>query len=171
MRWTIAICALLGLAAMQDTVPQIHSQGTIGFIGAFAIDLDDGRVGINDSDAAVEKTEQIPYLLLDGDYESPLPFHGSFKGSDFWFENGKQRFLRPQHGAQFSKGIIRTAGKTACLAATYTRNAIRIDKLSSNDHICLRTNEGRYASIAISSYDLKTTQLTINYTTWEESTR
>jgi hypothetical protein len=27
MRWTIAICALVGLAALQDATPQIHKQG------------------------------------------------------------------------------------------------------------------------------------------------
>jgi hypothetical protein len=171
MRWTIAICALLGFAAMQDAGPQVHKQGTIRIFGTFAIDLDDGRVGVSDSDAAVEKTGQTPVLIIDGASESPVPFHGSFKGSDFWFENAGQRYLRPQHGAQFSKGIFQTAGQAACLAATYTRDAIRIDKLSSNEYICLRTNEGRLASIVISSYDLKTTQLTINYTTWEKSTR
>jgi hypothetical protein len=68
----------------------------------------------------------------DGILRSPL----SFDGSDFWYGwDGKAERLHPQHGAQLARG------GTADLPV--------------GSHICVHTNEGRYAEMRIESFDRK----------------
>jgi hypothetical protein len=167
MRWTIAICALLGFAAMQDAAPKIHKEGKLEFPGRCAVDLDDGHVGFGGS-AGVDGDGTDVVFLDDSVHESPLPANGEFKGSDFWFEAGKRRFLHPQHGTKFSTGVVAVQGFAACAKADYVNRSIRIDKVSGGAQICLRTSEGRYASIRITDYNPQTTRLYLTYTTWEK---
>ena len=153
MRWTVAICALLGLAAMQDTAPRIHKQGEIELYDAHAADLDQDRefitVCVDCEDPIVQPTE-------------------SFKSSDFWFQAGKRRYFHPQHGARFSRKISSEVSYSDCTKAAYQRGAIRVDNLSADAHICLRTSEGRYASLQVKPYIPGSGRLSIVYTTWEK---
>ena len=167
MRWTIVIYALLGFAALQDAGPQIHKQGKLEFPDRCAVDIDEGHVGFGGS-AGVDGDGTKVVFIDDGIHESPLPANGDFKGSDFWFQDGKRRFLRPQHGARFSKGIVSGDGFAACAKAAYTNRAIRVDKVSEGSQICVPTSEGRYASIRIMNYNPQTTSLFLTYTTWEK---
>nr|HEV7953800.1 hypothetical protein [Candidatus Acidoferrales bacterium] len=167
MRWMIVVCALAGLAAMQDTAQQIHKQGKLEFPNGCAVDLDEGQVGFGGS-AGVDGDGVNVVFLDDGVHESPLRANGDFKSSDFWFEGGKKRFLHPQHGTRFSSGAIAAEGFVACAKAVYVNRAIRIDKLSASAQICVHTSEGRYASIRITDYNPQTTRLHLTYTTWEK---
>jgi hypothetical protein len=168
MIWTIAISILLGISTLQDTAPQVHKQGKLAIPDDYAADFDEGRVGfVGDSYIADDGVSVI--WLRENVNESPLTENGYFKGSDFWFDAGKRQFLRPQHGARFSKGIVAVAGYTACATTHYTAREIRIDDLPPNAQICMRTSEGRYASIQITGYDPGSFQLVLAYTTWEKA--
>jgi hypothetical protein len=167
MRWTIVVCALLGFAALQDASPQILKQGKLVIPASCAVDIDDGRIGFDKNAAVVDEKESL-VLIIDGVYESPIPVSGTFKGSDFWFDGGKQQFLRAQHGAQFSKGAVGSMEYAVCAAASYTKHDIRIDKLPASAQICIHTSEGRYASIQITHYDPKTAHLFLTYTIWQK---
>ena len=156
MRWTIAVIALLGLGAQQDAPPQIHKQGKMEFPNACTVDLDEGKTDFGNT------------LFLDGEYELPIPADRSFKGSDFWFEAGKRRFFRPEHGALFSKNAFSAASYADCALATYSKGAIRIDKLPIDSQICVRTSEGRYASIQIKGYESSSTRISFTYIVWEK---
>jgi hypothetical protein len=167
MRWTIAICALIGLAALQDASPRIHKRGILEIRADFAGDFHEGRLGIGGQWYDVDSGDSI--VVLDyGANELPLPRSGSFKGSDFWFESGKQKFLRPQHGAKFSKMPRNSSGYEACAKTTYSGNSLRVDKLASGTHVCMRTSEGRFTDITIHGYDLGTFRFTVAYVTWEK---
>jgi hypothetical protein len=166
MRWTIAICALLGFAALQDATPRIHKQGVLGIRPDFAGDLDEGRLGFGGD--SFDPGKETLVLLDDWENESPLHENGYFKGSDFWFEWGKRMFLRPQHGAKFSKRIVGSANYKACADAIYSRNALRVDNLPVGTNVCMRTSEGRLANITIHGYDPATFAFTVTYVTWEK---
>ena len=167
MRWTIAICALISIAALQDASPKIHKQGLLEIPVHYTGDFDEGRIGAGgywyDADHQATFVE-----IDDGPDESPLPESGYFKGSDFWFESGKQKFLRPQHGAKFSKVLRNSSGYEACKKATYSGNSLRVDKLASGTHVCMRTSEGRYTDITILGYDPGTFRFRVAYVTWEK---
>jgi hypothetical protein len=167
MRWTIVICALIGLAALQNSSPQILRQGNLIVPASCAADIDDGRIGFDKSATVVGEKETL-VLIVDGVYESPIPVSGTFDGSDFWFDGGKQQFLRAQHGAQFSKGVVGSVAYAACAAAPYTKRDIRIDKLPPGALLCIRTSEGRYANVQINHYDPKTARLFLTYTIWQK---
>jgi hypothetical protein len=77
-------------------------------------------------------------------------------------------FLRPQHGAKFSKRTVSSANYKACADATYSRNALRVDTLAAGTHVCMRTSEGRLANITIRGYDPGTFDFTVAYVTWEK---
>jgi hypothetical protein len=153
MRWTIVICALLSLAALQGGSPKIHKQGEIDLYDASAVDLDKDPEGVtlclNCEDPVVQHTE-------------------SFKGSDFWFQAGRRRYFHPQHGAMFAKVSAGATGYRYCANATYKRGAIRIDQLPSDAQICVRTDEQRYSAIQIIRYIPGSGSLSISYTTWEK---
>ena len=156
MRWTVAICALIGLTAVQDTSPQIHKQGKIQFYDRAAVDIDEGS-------AIVE-------VHVDGDDSVPDPTHPSVKGSDFWFEVGHFLHFHPEHGAMFSASSVSSPEYSACAKASYKKGSIRVDNVGSREHLCVRTSEGRYANILITNYDPKSRQLSLSYTTWEKQT-
>jgi hypothetical protein len=168
MRWTIAICALVGLAALQDATPQIHKQGRLQILADYAGDHDEGRIGFDGDSYDADGKATI--IRLDGDavYESPFPENGFFKGSDFWFESGRRKFLRPQHGAKFSKGKLTSRGYKACADAAYSANALRLDGLAPSTRVCMRTSDKRYSMIVIQPYDPSTFHVTLDYITWEK---
>jgi hypothetical protein len=153
LRWTVAIFALLGLFAQQDSTPRIHKQGEIDLYDAGAADRYKDResitVCVDCQEPVVQATE-------------------SFKGSDLWFQAGRRRFLHPQHGAVFAKVSPGGTGYDYCANATYKRGAIRIDKLPADAQICIRTDERRYCAIQIIRYIPESGRLSISYTTWEK---
>ncbi len=165
MRWTIAICALLGLAALQDTTPQIHKQGKLEFPVGCAVDLDEGHVGFGGR-AGVDGDGSDAFFLGDSPHDSTLPTNGDFPGSDFWFEGGKHRFLHPQHGTKFSPGVVTAEGYTACAKSTYTNHVIRVDDFKPGAQLCVLTSDARFASIHITEYNPKTARMYLTYTTW-----
>ncbi len=167
MRWTVAVCALIGLFSLQDGSHQIHKQGILEIRADFAGDFDEGRVGFGGQWYAVDSRATF-VLLDDWANESPLPANGYFKGSDFWFESGTRKFLRPQHGSKFSKVLLNSSGYEACAKAAYSGNALRVDKLGSGTHVCMRTSEGRFSEITIHGYDPGTFRFTVAYVTWEK---
>jgi hypothetical protein len=167
VRWTIAICALLGLAALQDSTPQIHKQGKLEFPVGCAVDLDEGHVGFGGK-AGIDGDGSDAFFTDGGTHDSPLPSNGDFPGSDFWLEGGKHRFLHPQHGTKFSTGVVAAEGYAACTRSAYTNHVIRVDDLKPGAQLCVRTSEGRYASIHITEYNPQTTRMFLTYTTWEK---
>ena len=167
MRWTVTICALLGLFSLQDASPHIHKQGLLGIRADFAGDFDEGRLGFGGQSYDADGSATI-VLIDEWPHESPLPENGYFRGSDFWFDCGKRKFLRPQHGAKFSKGIVNSGGYKVCASAPYSGNALRVDKLAPGTHVCMRTSEGRYTDITIHGYDPGTFSFGLAYTTWEK---
>ena len=167
MRWTIAIFALLGFAALQDSTPQIHKQGKLEFPVGCAVDLDEGHVGFGGK-AGIDGDGSDTVFIEDGVSQSPLPANGDFPGSDFWFEGGKHRFLHPQHGAKFSTGVVAAEGYAACAKSTYTNHIIRVDDLKPGAQLCVRTSDARYASIHITEFNPQTARMYLTYTTWEK---
>ena len=167
MRWTIAICALLGLAALQDSTPPIRKQGKLEFPVGCAVDLDDGHVGFGGR-AGVDGDGTNTVFVDEGAHDSPLPLNGDFPGSDFWFEGGKHRFLHPQHGTKFSTGVVAAEGYTACTKSVFTNHVIRVDDFKPGAQLCVRTSDARYASIRIMEYNSQTNRMYLTYTTWEK---
>ena len=167
MRWTIAIFALLGFAALQNTTPPIRKQGKLEFPVGCAVDLDDGHVGFGGR-AGVDGDGTDTVFVDEGSHDSPLMQNGDFPGSDFWFEGGKHRFLHPQHGAKFSAGIVEAEGYAACTNTTYTNHIIRVDDFKPGAQLCVRTSDARYASIHIMQYNPKVNRMYLTYITWEK---
>jgi hypothetical protein len=167
VRWAIAICALLSIAALQDTTPPIRKQGKLEFPIGCAVDLDDGHVGFGGR-AGVDGDGSNTVFIDEGSHDSPLPSNGDFPGSDFWFEGGKRRYLHPQHGTKFSIGVVHAEGYAACTKSAYTNHEIRVDDLKTGDQLCVRTSDARYASIHIMEYNPQNTRMYLTYTTWEK---
>jgi hypothetical protein len=166
MRWTIVVCALLGLATLQDSTSRIHKQGLMAIPIDFAADFDEGRIGTGGDWYDADRPNIV--VIHDWVNESPLPENGYFRGSDFWFESGKHKFLRPQHGAKFFRGIVSSTDYKACAGAAYSGNALRVDNLAAGSHVCMRTSEGRFTNITIRGYNPATLQFTLAYVTWEK---
>jgi hypothetical protein len=167
VRWTITICALLGIVALQDTTPPIHKQGKLEFPIGCAVDIDEGHVGFGGK-SGVDGDGSDTVFIQDGAHDSPLPSNGDFPGSDFWFEGGKRRFLHPQHGTKFSVGTVTEEGYAGCTKSVFTNHVLRVDDLKPGAQICVRTSDARYASIHITEYDSQTTRMHLTYTTWEK---
>jgi hypothetical protein len=167
VRWTIAICALLGLAALQDAAPKIHKEGKLEFPVGCAVDLDEGHVGFGGR-SGVDGDGSNTVFVDEGAHDSPLPLNGDFPGSDFWFEGGKHRFLHPQHGTKFSTGVVAKEGYAACAESVFTNHIIRVDDFKPGAQLCVRTSDARYASIHIMEYSPQTNRMYLTYTTWEK---
>ena len=154
MRWTIAICTLIGLAALQDATPQIHKQGSIQFYNRAAVDIDEDTA--------------VVLVYVDGNDFDPVPTHPSAKGTDFWFEVGRIQQFHPQHGAKFATSSVHSSEYDDCTKATYKNGSVRVDNLPKSEYLCVRTSEGRYANIQIVNYDSKSGRLSLKYTSWEK---
>lgn len=155
MRWTVAICALIGLGALQDASPQMHKQGNIQFYNGAAVDIDEGT--------------SVVLVYVDGNDFDPIPTHPSAKGTDFWFEVGRRfQQFHPQHGAKFATSSVHSSEYDDCTKATYKKGSVRVDNLPASEYLCVRTSEGRYANIQIVNYDSKLGRLSLKYTVWEK---
>jgi hypothetical protein len=64
MRWTIAIFALVGLAALQDATPQIHKQGKMEVPSYWAADFDTGRVEYAGESYVIDSKNHV--VIMDG---------------------------------------------------------------------------------------------------------
>jgi len=144
---------LLGIPLPQGTAVGIHSQGKLFMMDRYAADLDEGD----------------QWIQIDG-YDDSYPNPPmSFKGSDFWYEwERKSEYLHPQHGARLARGGAAEAGFLGCSKAVYAKGAIRIDDLPVGSHICVHTNEGRFAEMRIEAFDKKEKTIWFTYTTWKK---
>ena len=154
MRWTVVRCALIGFFASQDASPQIHKQGNMEFYNRAAVDIDEGTA--------------VVLVYVDGNDFDPEPTHPSAKGTDFWFEVGRFQQFHPQHGAMFSTSSVRSSQYDDCARTTYKKGSIRLNNLRPDEYLCVRTSEGRYASIQVVNYDSESGRLSLKYTTWEK---
>ncbi|HEV3219978.1 MAG TPA: hypothetical protein VGZ48_09415 [Candidatus Acidoferrales bacterium] len=154
MTWTLAIFLILSIPLPQNTTPDFHFQGKRTLIDRDTTDLDDGL-----NETLIDESN-------DGILRSPL----SFDGSDFWYGwDGKAERLHPQHGAQLARGGTAEAGYLGCSKAIYAKGVIRIDDLPVGSHICVHTNEGRYAEMRIESFDRKKKTISFTFTTWKKN--
>lgn len=167
MRWIVAICALVGIAAMQDATPPVHKQGKMEVPHYWAADFDTGRVGYAGKSYIIDSENDV--VFMDGGEDPPPIYLTSFKGSDFWFEPGARQYLRPQHGAMFSKQIVSDAAYSTCAVTAYSKNRVRVDNLPAGSLICIRTSAGRYANIQVNGYDRESYRLKLTYITWEKT--
>jgi hypothetical protein len=127
-----------GAAAADEPAPAIHSRGKLEVPQTYMINLEAGTVGT--------------------------------AGGGLWFEEAtaNQLFLVPQHGAQFAPGDLSKRDFEACSSETYSTNRISLHDLPPGSFICVKTGNGRFASVRIDSLSPGATHvLALNYVVWE----
>lgn len=150
-RFFPVFCAVL-LAGASGSV---HKQGKLDIDADCSVDLDKGA--------------RDCMVTLDGDGTDPR-IHPHGKAYDFWLQrNGKALHLIPQHGAALAIGDLKEAGFQGCALAQYAKGKIRIDDLPRGTHICVRTNEGRYAEMRLEESGLRSDRVAVTYVTWEKA--
>jgi hypothetical protein len=141
---------LLSFPLAQGPVAVIHLQGSQTIWDRNAADLDSVVVTVDG-----------------GGDDAYLYPPESFAGSDLWFEQEhKSERFHPQHGARLALGGSAEAGYLGCSKAVYAKGAIRIGDMPVGIHICVRTNEGRYAEMRIDAFDRKKKIISFTFTTW-----
>ncbi len=89
-------------------------------------------------------------VILDGDGRES-PGYPGIKGDDFRVvPDGVQFYLQPRHKAQI--GQSGTEGLAGCTSAKYATRRFRVDNLPVGTHICMVTNEGRFAELTIKEH-------------------
>jgi hypothetical protein len=141
-----------------EEAPAIHSSGVLAVPQTWPFDLDAGRL--------VDNTAQ----------------------SDVWFEanTDTERFLVPESGARIVVGGLAALGASGCAAALarpYPDDAgpffmkstrlptgtIPVPALTSQSHLCVRTDEGRIAEFWFDApIALLGKTIVIRYETWDE---
>jgi hypothetical protein len=107
-------------------------------------------------------------VVVDGD-GTESPGYPSKKTDDLRVEDGDSRlYLRAVHGAELAIGTRTEAGMPGCMTATYAKGRLRVDCLPAGLHICVRTNQARYAELRIDEpVRGKAGYIVLSYTTWE----
>jgi len=147
----VAVCVLGGAFALRSlrsdsrTKPlasgRTHLVGTLIVPQTFSADLDGGVV-VDDS-----KT-------------------------DLWFEalTATRRYLVPMNGAMLALMPDGKFGFAECSAANFSLEKIDLERLSSGTHLCILTNESRYADIAIiEAAGPSPGLLKMTFTTWDRT--
>ena len=86
---------------------------------------------------------------------------------DYWYEavSAAEQYITPQNGATFVVWGNTAPSKTQCAGAALLGNKIALNNSLVGQHICYKTNLGRYGYFKITAFDSST--LTTTYTTWE----
>ena len=150
----VKLALLIATAVFATSSGQVRKMGQMRVHLHCEVDLDDGQCEC--------------VVVLDGDGRG-FPSHPSGKEDDFRLEPGGSRlYLQPRHGAQFAKGAASEAGLSGCMTAPYAKGRLRVDDLPMGHHICVRTNQGRYAELRIDEAIRRgADRVLLSYTTWE----
>ncbi len=144
---------MLAAGVLFAAQPVVRKTGQLRVNTHCEVDLDDG--------------ECVCMITLDGDASDP-PAHPGGKEDDFRLEpDGSRLYLQPRHHAQFAMGSAAEAGFSGCSSAAYRKGRLRIDGLPAGRHICVRTNQGRFAELRIDEARPKADSVLLSYTTWE----
>jgi hypothetical protein len=150
-RFFLLMCTVL----LADASESVRKQGKLDIHEYCSVDLDVGASVCN--------------VIVDGDGTEP-PTHPRGKAYDLWLQrNGKALYFVPQNGAVLAIGDLKEAGFQGCGVAQYAKGKIRIDDLPRGTHICVRTNEGRYAEMRLEDADLRRGRVVVKYITWEKA--
>lgn len=109
-------------------------------------------------------------ITLDGD-GTEFPGYPSSKEDYFRVQPGassSRLCFHLRNGAEFAKGTMNEAGLSGCMAAPYAKGRLRVDGVPVGLHICVHTNQGRYAELRIDeAVRAGADHVLLSYTTWE----
>ncbi len=150
----VRLVLLTSAALFASSSGQVRKTGQMRVNLHCAVDLDDGICEC--------------VVTLDGN-GTEFPSHPSGKDDDFRLEpRGSGLCLQPRHRAEFARGTASKAGLSGCMNATYVKGQLRVDQLPLGNHICVRTNQGRYSELRIDEAIRRgADQVLLSYTTWE----